>query len=93
MTKRIMSQNVMDKDENREITTGITAPTESSEYSNDSESNSSNQKSNENAFCTPIKQIKFHSDIQQTPKKKNRFMQYDDLPIVGKNLIIIFESM
>ena len=88
-----MSQNGMNKDENIEITVEITAPTESSEYSNDSESNSSNQKSNENAFCTPIKQIKFHSDIQQTPKKKNRFMQYDDLPIVGKNLIIIFESM
>ena len=93
MTKNIMSQKGMDKDENKEHVTANTASTESSEYSNDSKRESANKTKNENDFCTPMKKVKFHSYIQKTPKKKNRIQQYDDLPIVGKNLINIFESM
>ena len=88
-----MSQNGMDKDENKEHTAANTACTESSEYSNDSKKEYDNKTKNENPFCTPMKKIKFHSSILNTPKKKNRIQQYDDLPIVGKNLINIFESM
>ena len=93
MTKKIMSQNGMDKEENKEHTAANTAPTESSEYSNDSKRESTNKVQNENAFCTPLKKVKFHSYIHHTPKKKNRILQYDDLPIVGKNLMEVFESM
>ena len=93
MTKKIMSQNGMNKEENKEHTSANTASTESSEYSNNSKREYANKTKNENAYCTPMKKIKFHSYIHKTPKKKNRIQHYDDLPIVGKNLINIFESM
>ena len=93
MTKKIMSQNGRDKKENKENTTANTASTETSEYINDTKRESANKTKNENAFFTPVKKIKFHSYIHKTPKKKNRIQEYDDLPIVGKNLINIFESM
>ena len=88
-----MSQKEMDKDENKEHATANTGSTESSEYSNDSKKESVKKAKNEKGFCTPMKKIKFHSYIQKAPKKKNRIQHYDDLPIVGKNLINIFESM
>ena len=93
MTKKIMSQNGMNKDEKKEHTTENTTYTESSEYSNGSKRESANKTKIENAYRTPMKKIKFHSYILKTPKKKKRIQQYDDLPIVGKNLMNIFESM
>ena len=93
MTKKIMSQNGMNKDEKKENTAENTTCTESSEYSNSSKRESANKTKNENAYRTPMKKIKLHSYIHKTPKKKNRIQQYDNLPIVGKNLMNIFESM
>ena len=93
MSKKIMSQNGIEKDENKEHMAANTASTESSEYYYESKKESDNKTKNQNAFYTPIKKVKFHSYILQTPKKKNRIIKYDDLPIIGKNLINIFESM
>ena len=93
MTKKLMSQNGMDNGENKDHPPANTASTESSENANESKKESANKTKNENAFCTPIKKVKFHSYIHKTPKKKKRIQQYDGLPIVGKNLINIFESM
>ena len=48
---------------------------------------------NDYAFSTPAKKVKLHPYIPSTPKKKKRTFHYDGPPIVGRNLMNIFDSM
>ncbi len=55
--------------------------------------NIKNENENEFIFSSPIKRIKKQIYIPSTPKKKKRTFHYDGPPIVGRNLMNIFDSM
>ena len=93
MTKKIMSQNGVDKVENSEKQATNTASTENSENSNKLKRKIINKIKNDYIFVTPAKKVKLFPYIPSTPKKKKKTFQCEDFHIVGKNLTNIFESM
>ena len=44
-------------------------------------------------FFTPMKKIKIHPEILDTPKKEKINLHYEDSGIIRKNLLNIFKSM
>ena len=44
-------------------------------------------------FFTPMKKIKIHPEILETPKKEKINLHYENCGIIGKNLLDIFKSM
>ena len=93
MTKKIMIQNGVDKEEKKEQQATNTTSTENSENSNKLKRKTINKMKNDYAFSTPAKKVKLHPYIPSTPKKKKRTFHYDGPPIVGRNLMNIFDSM
>ena len=93
MAKNTMKQNGINKDEIFQQVTLNNASTENSENVNKSKIKPINVTENEFIFITPIKKVKMNPYIPSTPKKKKRTLQSSTLPIVGKNLTTIFESM
>ena len=93
MTKKTMSQNRVDKDENPNQPTTSNSTTENSTNSCKNKRKLHNKNKVEYAYFTPMKKVKLYSYVPSTPKKKKRTYHYEDLPIVGKNLMDIFESM
>ena len=88
MTKKTMSQN--EENYPQTYSTNITT-TDISENSINNQKISINKSKIEYEYYTPIK--KKIKRIPSTPKKKKRTNEYQDLPINGKNLLSIFESM
>ena len=93
MSKNIMKKNGVSKDEISSQAILNNESTENTENFNKSKTKSINLTEKEFIFITPIKKEKMNPYIPSTPKKKKRTLQSDGLPIVGKNLTTIFESM
>ena len=93
MTKKTMSQNKLDKDENPTQPTTSNSTAENLTNSNKNKRKLHNKNKVEYTYFTPKKKVKLHRYIPSTPKKKKRTYHYEDLPIVGKNLLDIFESL
>ena len=88
MTKKTMSYN----EENQIQTFSInTTSTNNSENSTNIHKPQINEAKIEYEYCTPLKKIK--KIIPTTPKKNQSSHEKRDLPIKGKNLLAIFESM
>ena len=88
MTKKTMSCN----EENQKQTFLMnTTSTDNSENSTNNNKPPINKTRIEYEYYTPMKKIK--KIIPTTPKKKKSSHENRDLPIIGKNLLSIFESI
>ena len=88
MTKKTMSYN---EDNQKETFLINNTSTDNSENSTNNNKPPINKAKIEYEYYTPMKKIK--KIIPTTPKKKKSSHEKRDLPIVGKNLLSIFESM
>ena len=93
MTKKKLSQNKTDIDEKPAESITNNTSTEKSENLDKSKRKAIYKGRFNYIFTTPIKKMKSHLYIPMTPKKKNRAREYIGLPIIGKNLLNIFDSM
>ena len=93
MTKKKLSQNETDIDEKPAESTTNNASTENCENSDKSKRKAIYKGRFNYIFTTPIKKVRSRHYIPMTPKKKNRAREYVGLPIIGKNLLNIFDSM
>ena len=93
MSQKIITQNGFQNENKTSIITEHNFPVENSENSNVNKKESIKILESEYVFCTPMKKIKFHSYLLETPKKEKRTQQNEGPPIVGKNLLKIFETM
>ena len=90
MTKKKLSQNEDEKDENPVESSTNQASIQNFDISKRKLINKARYAY---IFSTPIKKERSHPFIPITPKKKKKDQEYVGLPIIGKNLLTIFDSM
>ena len=93
MTKKKLSQNEDDKEENPAESITDHNSTQNSETSDISKKKFINKTRYKYVFYTPIKKVRSRPYIPKTPKKKKKAQEYVILPIIGKNHLNIFDSM
>ena len=92
MTKKLLSQNKSHKSQG---TTEFSTANNSNDNSTNSHiaENKINHNLKQDIFSTPLKQNKKNQFFPYSPKKKKRFLENDDINIIGKNLYSIYKSM